>query len=208
MLARHRDQQRSSRVPQLNTSAFLERLLEADGPIWHRWDGNVPALLDALIGAAENEFSSSRESGPRDHEKHLRQRRLLWLLDRLAPETLTCLQPIEATNSHSTLWGRRLPQDRRNELTKFPITPTTPGHWTRRMTLQALILAWCDTCPDDKLHSILDWSEHWRPHSNSTTSAGCMIQRMSSIVVVRTLNPDMNRWRPHSAGVLLGWRSR
>jgi hypothetical protein len=31
------------------------------------------------------------------------------------------------------------------------------------MSIQALMLAWCDTCPDNKLNSILDWAEFWRP---------------------------------------------
>ena len=148
----------------LGTSAFVERLLEADGPVWHRWDGNIPRLLDALIASTEDQFSSSSEPDPREHEAHLRRRRLLWLLDRLAPESRADL--FEGYRSHELAtyaWGRRLPQERRDELTKFPITPATPGHWARRMLMQALILGWCDSCPDEKLNSLLGWCEYWKP---------------------------------------------
>ena len=151
-------------MSQLNGSAFLERLLEAGGPIWHRWDGNAPALLDALISATKNEFASNRVPEARDHEASLRRRRLVWLLDRLAPAAgLELFEPYPTEELAIYGWGRRLPLDRRNELTTFPITPDTPGHWGRRMVIQALMLAWCDTCPNDRLESILNWRDVWSP---------------------------------------------
>lgn len=125
-------------------------------------------LLDALTVAARNEFSTP-EPEPRDHEATLRRRRLVWLLDRLAPaSTPELFEPFRSEELAIYGWGRRLRPDRRDELTKFPITPDTPGHWGRRMVIQALMLAWCDTCPDDQLDSILDWRDVWsralKPH--------------------------------------------
>jgi hypothetical protein len=100
----------------------------------------------------------------RDHEVNLRRRRLVWLLDRLTPaSSLAYFEPHSTEELAIYGWGRRLPPARRNELTNFAITPNTPGHWGRRMIIQALMLAWCDTCPNDRLKSILDWADIWRP---------------------------------------------
>ena len=151
----------------LSPPVFVERLIEAEAPIWFRWDRDELALLQALFAVAHREFSSQPPVGANQYDlSHLslRRTRLLWLLDRLAPESdAELFEPYRSHELAIYAWGRRLPQDRRDELTRFPVTPATPGHWTRRMVLQALIFAWCDSCPDDNLNSILDWSEHWRP---------------------------------------------
>lgn len=58
-------------------------------------------------------------------------------------------------------WARRLPPERRGELTRFAVTPPIPGNWDRRKVFEALLLGWCDSCPDD-LSSLLEWPEHWK----------------------------------------------
>jgi len=151
-------------LSQLNGSSFLERLLETEGPIWYRWDGNTSALLNALVSATKNESASGHVPENRDHEANLRRRRLLWLMDRLTPaSSLASFEPYSTEELAIYGWGRRLPPARRNELTNFPIPPDTRGDWGRRMVIQALMLAWCDTCPNDRLKSILDWAHIWRP---------------------------------------------
>jgi len=149
-------------VSQLSGSAFLERLLEAEGPIWHRWDRSVSALVDALALAARDEFSRP-EPAPREHDATVRRRRLVWLLDRVAPTAaLDLFEPFRTEELAIYAWGRRLPLSRRNELTKFPIMPDTSGNWGRRMVIQALMLSWSDICPNEELHSILSWAQSWR----------------------------------------------
>lgn len=155
---------RFHRVIQLNGSVFVERLLEADGPIWHRWDRDASALLDALTTAIKTEFASTADPPSRDHERLLRRRRLCWLLDRVAPASNPELfVPYGSEETAIYGWGRRLTSKRRNELTEFQNMPDVAGNRDRRMTIQALMLAWCDTCPDNELDSILNWAEFWRP---------------------------------------------
>lgn len=144
-------------------------MIEADAPIWHRWDGDRSALLSALTASAHREFSSEPTPSIDRHESSLRRRRLLWLLDRLAPESESGLfEPFRDHAFGIYAWGRRLPRERRNELTRFPITaegfPKTSLYrgTSRRIVSQALILAWCDSCPDEELNSLLKWPEHWR----------------------------------------------
>ncbi len=119
------------------------------------------------MARAHREFSSQPSASTNQYDLSrllLQRKRLLWLLDRIVPESSADL--FEQYRGHEFgiyAWGRRLSQKRRDELTRFPMTPATPGHWTRQMVLQALILAWCDSCPAENISSILGWSDHWRP---------------------------------------------
>lgn len=63
-------------------------------------------------------------------------------------------------------WGRRLPFESRGELMRVPIPAShtklrKPSQ--RQNVLQALLLAWCDSCPDEQLSTLLQWQDHWRP---------------------------------------------
>jgi hypothetical protein len=154
----------------LSPFALVERLIEADAPSWHRWDGDRSTLLSALTASAHREFTSEPTSSIDRHALSLRRRRLLWLLDRLAPESDSGLfEPFRDHAFGIYAWGRRLPPKRRDELTRVPINaegfPKTSLHrgTSRRIVAQALILAWCDSCPDEQLSSLLEWPEHWRP---------------------------------------------
>jgi hypothetical protein len=163
--ARYRDQRRSDFLhSHLSPLAFVERLIEANAPIWNRWDGEIPTLLQGLTAAAYHESSGEHSPGVNRHTLNFRRRRLLWLLDRLAPESDgSVFEPFLDHHLGIYAWGRRLPRERRNELTRMPL-PARDSPWSRRrFFLQALLLAWCDACPDEELNSLLEWPDHWRP---------------------------------------------
>ena len=145
---------------QLPPSSFVERLLESDAAIWHRWDRDLPALLQALKAEAFREFSTKAFPGLRPAS---RRRRLLWLLDRLTPESDgSVFEAYLGEPLGIYAWGRRLPAERRDELTRIPLPPSSPG-FSRVGHLQAAMLAWCDACPDDELTTLLEWPERWEP---------------------------------------------
>jgi len=94
---------------QLAPFAFVERLLEAEEPIWYRWDKDVPALLRELAAAAHREaFWAPSERGFRGWHIRRRKARVFWLLDRLAESTdLGIFEPFLNTSSYATFaWGR------------------------------------------------------------------------------------------------------
>src|SRR2546430_6104632 len=64
----------------LTPFAFIERLLEAEYPVWYRWDQDLPALLQELTAAAHREFQSEPkvEPGLGSVYRYRRGRRLFW----------------------------------------------------------------------------------------------------------------------------------
>jgi hypothetical protein len=140
----------------------VERLLDGDGPVWHRWDGDPNHLLQCIQTAAEKEFSSADSPGPR-HLQRLRRVRLLWLLDRLAPETAhERFQQYLRSPLGIYAWGRRLPPESRDALFEIPL-PEPGKDLSREWYLSAAIYAWCDSTPDDQLATLLTWHERWGP---------------------------------------------
>src|SRR6266446_8308602 len=94
----------------LSPFAFVERLVEGDTPVWHRWDGDIRALLQALTLAARSELSLKGCSGIDRHTVALRRKRMIWLLDRLAPESdATLFEPFRDHALGIYAWGRQLP---------------------------------------------------------------------------------------------------
>jgi hypothetical protein len=144
----------------LTPSAFVQCLLESDDPVWHRWDRDLPKLLNSLKDAARDEFSRESASNQDRYRVRLRRRRVLWLLDRLAPQSDgNIFEPYLDSPRALYSWGRRLPRERRHEL----IRPNAAHGMDRIRPLQAAMLAWCDSCPDDELDCLLDWTQHWAP---------------------------------------------
>jgi hypothetical protein len=149
----------------LSPFAIVERLIERESPVWYRWDGNTPTLIEALKSAADREFSSEPSATADKHELGLRRRRLLWLLDRVAPESDSSIfDPFRTYAIGIYAWGRRLPPERRDELLRVPI-PDESARFRIRF-LQAAIVAWCVSCPDTQLDSLLEWHDYWRPVLN------------------------------------------
>ena len=148
-------------MPSLSAAAFIEKLLEAEGPIWYRWDRDLTTLQNGLIAAAGSVSSTAQNEAP---GFAVRQELVLWLLDRLAPETDSAL--FEDHQNHPRgiyARGRRLAPERRDELIRVPLPPGLPDNWNRRIAWQAVIFAWCDSCPDSQLSSLLDELDVWIP---------------------------------------------
>jgi hypothetical protein len=144
---------------QLAPCEFLVRLLEKEEPVWYRWDQDVPALIDELTRAAHREFAKSPGQTVRErHSAHYRRRLLIWLLDRLVPITDSAhFKPFLASDCGVFAWGRRLKSEERRLLielaaSKSPDVPDEP-----------YILAWCASCPEEEMTSLLDWVEPWEP---------------------------------------------
>lgn len=139
--------------------AFVERLLEAEDPIWHRWDRQVPALIDELTRAAHRQFANTPgETAFLHPSDRRRRRRLIWLLDRLLPASGSeRFKPFLASDCGLFAWGRRLRPEQRPLLIQASAGPASVT-W-----LESAMIAWCASCPQDELTSLLDWSEHWEP---------------------------------------------
>jgi hypothetical protein len=91
--------------------AFVERLLEAEEPIWYRWDKDVPALLRQLVAVANREaFWVPNERGYRGWPVRRRKARTFWLLDRLTESTdRGIFEPFLDTSGYASLGhGRAL----------------------------------------------------------------------------------------------------
>ncbi len=144
----------------LTPFAFVERLLEAEDPIWYRWNEDVSALINEATRAAHQEFAKSPGGGT-DRERHLayhRRKRLIWLLDRLVPKADRAhFEPFIANGSAVFAWGRRLKPEERHLLIEVAASPAS-GVW-----YESSVLAWCDSCPDEEVASLLDWAEPWAP---------------------------------------------
>ena len=138
---------------------MLERLLD-DDHVWHRWDGDVAELLKTIQAALEREFSSPNLPGP-SWDSKLRRERLLWLFDRLAPVTdFEAFEPFRRNSLGLYAWGRRLPPGRRDGLLHIN-SPESQTKFINTVPIQAQIYAWCDSCPDDQLETLLAWPEQW-----------------------------------------------
>jgi hypothetical protein len=84
-------------------------------------------------------------------------------LDRLTPETDGAIPESLPDYSRGVYaWGRRLPPGRRQELPQLRL-PFSDQTWKRTRYLQFLLLAWCDSCPQHQIDSLLDWPDYWRP---------------------------------------------
>jgi len=144
---------------QIAPFAFVERLLEAEDPIWYRWDQDVPALINEVTRAAHQEFARSPdETGRERHSAYYRRKRLIWLLDRLVPKADSAhFEPFVANGSAIFAWGRRLKPEERHLLIELAANPAS-GVW-----YESSVLAWCDSCPDEEVASLLDWAEPWEP---------------------------------------------
>ena len=90
------------------------------------------------------------------HDLFRRLRRLIWLLDRLAPATASSIfEPLITDDMALFAWGRRLPPNQRYRLIDSGLQ--------QPQRLQAAMIAWCESCPDEHLSSLLDWVDVWRP---------------------------------------------
>jgi len=142
-----------------NPFRFVERALESDAPVWQFWDRDTSGLLSALISIARIECSN--QAVPRDPAVRERTIRLMWLLDRLAPEADNAmLEPFLHDPRGVYAWGRRLPPERRQELPQLEL-PSSDQTWKRTRYLQFLMSAWCDSCPQHQIDSLLDWPDSW-----------------------------------------------
>lgn len=65
-------------------------------------------------------------------------------------------EPFIASGSAVFAWGRRLKPDQRHLLIERAIKSASPEY-------EPHILAWCETCPDEELPSLLDWVGAWEP---------------------------------------------
>ena len=149
----------------LTPGSFVERLLDSDSPVWHRWDGDLPTLLKTLETAALHAFSRVPSDGRRGFK--LDKERPAWLLHRLAPKADASLFEGFLTEPLGIYaWGCRLPPERRYEL--IDLAPSFPSDTSRIQFLQAAMLAWCDSCPEAELSTLLEWRQFWqsvlRPH--------------------------------------------
>lgn len=119
----------------LSTEQFAIRLLEEEPqPIWQRWNRDVPKLLNVLWDLSKVRPASLK---------------VLWLLDRLSP--CSDPTPFAASRDHwygLYAWGRRLAPAERPALLEIPL---------RSVQIEvALSAAWCESCPEDDLESLLD----------------------------------------------------
>jgi hypothetical protein len=144
---------------QVTPFVFVERLLEAENPIWYRWDQDVPALIDEVTRAAHREFAKTPgETVLERHSARHRRRRLIWLLDRLAPLADSAhFAPFLGTGDGVCAWGRRLRPETRHLLIEGVDGPASV------MCFQSAVLAWCESCPQEEVVSLLDWMEPWEP---------------------------------------------
>jgi hypothetical protein len=153
--------------PNLEPSLFVELLVESEFPVWHRWDGNVATLLEVLTDKSQQAFNPIAHPGATLRDQRIRWDRLLWSLDRLASTSDSNL--FEQFLQHPMgvyAWSRRLPPERRSEIIslRVPVFESKERHASeKRRFLQALMLGWCDSCPDGQLQELLDWPEYWKP---------------------------------------------
>lgn len=85
----------------------------------------------------------------------------MWLMDRLAPQSeLDAFEPYLAEPLGLYAWGRRLGMDRRAELLQIQF-PDSTFYPRRQRFIQAAMYAWCDSCPDGDLATLLEWPDHW-----------------------------------------------
>ena len=66
-------------------------------------------------------------------------------------------EPFIASGAAVFAWGRRLKPGQRHLLIERAIKPASPDEY------EPHILAWCETCPDEELPSLLDWVGAWEP---------------------------------------------
>lgn len=147
----------------LTPFAFVERLLEAENPIWYRWDNDVPGLVRELTEAAHKELRSTpkEESRLSRRNRYNRSRRLFWLLDRLTPQSENGIfEPFLEDDFALFAWGRQLGPERRNLLID---AAADSASLQGRRDAYAYMQAWCDSCPSNALPSLLDWTEIWKP---------------------------------------------
>jgi hypothetical protein len=138
---------------------FSELALESNQPVWHQWDGDRAALLSTIVSLAQAETDCELKT----QEARKRRFRQMWLLDRLAPEDNSqLLEPFAVESYGVYAWGRRLTPERRKELPELKV-PVPNKAWERTRYLQFSLLAWCDSCPQDQIDSLLYWPDHWWP---------------------------------------------
>lgn len=140
----------------LTPSAFVERLLEAEEPVWCRWDRDLPALLSELIAVAHRDWKiPALDPSLRGRwQERKRWRRLFWLLDRLTPlSQAEVFEPFRDRGRALFAWGRRLSPDRRHLI----IATARDADWR-----DACMQAWCASCRDEALPALLDWTEAWK----------------------------------------------
>jgi len=144
---------------QLTPFAFVERLLEAEDPIWYRWDQEVPTLIDEVTRAAHREFAKTPgETVLERHSERHRRRCLIWLLDRLVPMADSAhFKPFLASDSGLFAWGHRLRPEERHLLIEAA-AGSASARW-----YESTVLAWCASCPEEEVTSLLDWVEPWEP---------------------------------------------
>lgn len=98
------------------------------------------------------------ETASRRHLANARRKRLIWLLDRLVPKAESAhFEPFNANGSAVFAWGRRLRPEERHLLIEAAASPAS-GVW-----YESHVLAWCDSCPEEEVISLLDWAEPWEP---------------------------------------------
>jgi hypothetical protein len=123
---------------------------------------HLPTLLDALKSILAD-LSSPNPTSQVDNSQLANQQELsLWLLDRLLPQSDGgFFEQQLGTERGIYAWGRRLTPERRKEILDLSLPPAPADQWNRRMVWQALVFAWCDSCPDDQLRSLLSELALW-----------------------------------------------
>jgi hypothetical protein len=175
---------------------FVEQLLEHEIPVWHKWDRDLSSLLAELTRVA-HEFSPTPGLQPFDSAVESRRfRRAIWLLDRLAPRTaVDIFEPLMAEGKALAMgddrvllaWGRRLVGQQRGRIIHVAASGL---HW---MQLQAAAVAWCASCPDEEIASLLSWGKVWRPAFESPDSVAYVASRPEEEFHRRCLDREVRR---------------
>jgi hypothetical protein len=151
--------------------------------VWHKWDRDLNSLLAELTRVA-HEFSPTPGLPPLDSAAELhRFRGAIWLLDKLAPRSsVDIFEPLILDGRALALgddrvllaWGRRLQGRERERILQVAASDL------HLMQLQAAATAWCASCPDEEIASLLNWGEVWQPAFKSKDQVAFVASRPES----------------------------
>ncbi len=185
----------------LPVSSFLDLLFAGSAPVWHQWDGDRKALIEAVEGRLMREIADAGErSSPLSHFRVMNTG--LWLLDRLLPleerevflpyigkEALRNLglnvpEPVETVPWGRAVyaWSRRLEASDRQQIFAIPVGEGNDSAicWP----YQGAMIAWAETCPTDEAAYLFDWpdlrEQHWTdvPHWSGNPLIGEYVARV------------------------------
>jgi hypothetical protein len=95
----------------------------------------------------------------------------MWLLDRLLPQAENAhFEQFRTKGLGVFAWGRRLRPEQRHLLIEAAADPASDVHY------ESSVLAWCASCPDDEVNSLLGWAESWEPVLK-TKGCSCLLPR-------------------------------